>query len=86
MLYYQKINCVFNKIKKGKLNIKKDSVGKYRHLNPYFDQSFYSTPAKFIHSIGYDSIRRMKWMVHYYDTYYENIFYFDLMASALYIL
>ena len=40
MLYYQKINCVFNKIKKGKLNIKKDSVEEYRHLNPYFDQRF----------------------------------------------
>ena len=42
----------------------------------------FSRTAKGIHEIGHDAIRQMKWLA-YHDKYYENINYFDLMASVL---
>ena len=50
-------------------------------LNPDFEQNHYSLTSKGIYKIGYDSLRLMKWICYYDRSYYENINYFDLMAS-----
>ena len=50
--------------------------------NPNFEQNYCSRTAKGMCRLGHDSIRLMRWMA-YYDRYYENISYFDLVASVL---
>ena len=50
-----------------------------RNLN--FEQNKYSITSTGIYRIGYDSIRLMKWICYYDRSYYENINYYDLMAS-----
>ena len=47
-----------------------------------FEQNHYSRTAKGTYRIGHDSIRLKKWVADY-DKPYENINYFDLMASLL---
>ena len=47
-----------------------------------FEQSFHSTTAIGIYTIGYEKTRSMNWLA-YYDRYYENINFYDLMASVL---
>ena len=47
-----------------------------------FEQNHYSLTSKGDYEIGRHSIRLMKWMA-YFDGYYGNINYFDLMASVL---
>ena len=50
-------------------------------LNPNFEQNKYSLTSTGIYKIGHDSIRLMKWICYYDRSYYENINYYDLMAS-----
>ena len=49
--------------------------------NPNFEQSNYSLTSTGIYKIGNDSIRLMKWIFYYDRSYYENINYYDMMAS-----
>ena len=49
--------------------------------NPDFEQKYWSRTATGIYIIAHDSIRSMKWMCYYDRSYYENINYYDLMAS-----
>ena len=49
--------------------------------NPNFEQNRYSITSTGIYKIGHDSIRLMKWICYYDRSYYENINYYDLMAS-----
>ena len=49
--------------------------------NPNFEQNKYSLTSTGIYKIGHDSIRLMKWICYYDRSYYENINYYDLMAS-----
>ena len=49
--------------------------------NSDFEQNFWSRRATGIYKIGHDSIRLMKWICCYDRSYYENINYYDLMAS-----
>ena len=51
--------------------------------NPDFEQNFWSRTATGIYKIGHDSIRLMKFIWYYDRSYYENINYYDLMASIL---
>ena len=51
--------------------------------SPDFEQKKYSLTSSGIYKIGYDSIRLMKWICYYDRSFYENINYFDLMASIL---
>ena len=50
-------------------------------LNPNFEQNCWSKTANGIYKIGHDSIRLMKWICYYDRSYYENINYYDSMAS-----
>ena len=58
-------------------------IEKYKDmlLNPNFEQSKYSVTSTGIYKIGHDSIRLMKWICYYDRSYYENINYYNLMAS-----
>ena len=69
------------KNKKLKINNKLIEINKYMLLNPDFEQNYWSRTAEGIYKIGYDSIRLMKWICYYDRSYYENINYYDLMAS-----
>ena len=51
--------------------------------NPDFEQNQYSRRAASIYKIGHDSIRLIKWIWYYDRAYFENINYYDLMASIL---
>ena len=48
---------------------------------PDFEQNYWSRTAKGIYKIGHDSSRLVKWICYYDRSYYENIRYYDLMAS-----
>ena len=50
--------------------------------NIHFEQKFGSGTAKNIYRVRYVTIQLMKWMA-YYDQYYKNINYFDLMGSVI---
>ena len=69
------------KIKKLKINNKLIEIYKDLLLNPSFEENFWSKTANGIYKIGHDSIRLMKWICYYDRSYYENINYYDLMAS-----
>ena len=51
-------------------------------MDENFGQKFYSGTAKRIYTVAHEVIRLLKWMA-FYDKNYENIYYFDLMASNL---
>ena len=51
-------------------------------MDPEFEQNFSSRTVEGIYRIGHDSMRIVNWRA-CYDGYYENINYFDLMASSL---
>ena len=51
-------------------------------MDEEFEKNYYSKTAKGIYKIGHDSKRLKKWMV-YYDRFYENNIYYDLMTSVL---
>ena len=50
--------------------------------NPNFEQNKYSITSTGIYKFGHNSIRLMKWICYYDRSYYENINYYDLMASV----
>ena len=79
---YDKIYEVLSELKNKKIKIKDILIEKYKNMNECqdFEQDFYSRRAKGIYKNGYDSIGFMKWMA-YYDKYYENTKYFDLLGS-----
>ena len=54
--------------------------------NPIFEQSKYSVTSTGIHKKAHDSNRLMKWICYCDRSYYENINYYDLMASILYFI
>ena len=49
--------------------------------NRDFEQNKYSLTSSGIYKVVHDSIRLMKWIRYYDRSYYENINYYDLMAS-----
>ena len=50
--------------------------------NSDFEQGFWSRTAEGVYKKGHDSYRLMKWIRYYDRSYYENINYYDLMASV----
>ena len=46
------------------------------------EQNHFSGTAKGIYRTGHDSTRLVKWMA-YYEKYYDQITFFDLMTSVL---
>ena len=51
--------------------------------NPDFEQKYWRRTAKGIYRIRHDSIRIMKWIWYYDRSSFENINYYDLMASIV---
>ena len=51
--------------------------------NPNFEQNKYSLTSTGNYKIRHDSIRLVKWICYYDRSYYENINYYDMMASLL---
>ena len=80
---YDEIYKVLSTLKNKKLKINNTLIEIYKDmlLNPNFEQNYWSVTAKGIYKIGHDRVRLMKWICYYDRSYYENINYYDLMAS-----
>ena len=83
-IYYDEIVKVLSTLKSKKLKINNILIEKYKIMleNSDFEQNYWSRTAQGVYKIGHDSIRLMKWICYYDRSYYENINYFDLMASV----
>ena len=55
-------------------------------VNTNFEQNHYSRTAIGVYRSGHDSNRLMKQLIFYDRSYYENIDYYDSMASLLTVL
>ena len=66
------------------MNNRKILIEKLNNINENqdFEQNNYSRTPIELKKIGHSGIRSMKWLP-YYDKFYENINYFDSMASVL---
>ena len=82
---YDKIFEVLLTLKNKKLKINTILIEIYKNMleNPNFEQNKYSITSTGIYKMGHDSIRLMKWICYYDRSYYENINYYDMMASIL---
>ena len=82
---FDEIYKVLSSFKNKKLKINNTLIDIYEDMmkNPDFEQDYWSRTATGIYKIGHDSIRLMKWICCYDRSYYENINYYDLMASIL---
>ena len=82
---YEEIYKVLSTLKNKKLKINNTLIEIYKNMleNPDFEQNYWSRTATGIYKISHDSIRLMKWICYYDRSYYENINYYDLMASIL---
>ena len=80
---YDEIYKVLSTLKNQKLKINNTLIEIYKNMleNPDFEQNYWSRTAKGIYKIGHDSVRLMKWICYYDRSSYENINYYDLMAS-----
>ena len=80
---YDEIYEILTTLKNKKLKINSKLIEIYKEMlqNPNFEQNKYSITSTGIYKIGHDSIRLMKWICYYDRSYYENINYYDLMAS-----
>ena len=82
---YDEIYKVLSKLKNKKLKINNKLIEIYKDMleNPKFEQNRYLITSTGVYKIGHDSIRLMKWICYYDRSNFENINYFDLMASIL---
>ena len=82
---YNETYKVFSTLRNKKLKINNNIIEIYKDMleNPNFEQNKYSLSSSGIYKIGHDSIRLMKSICYYDRSYYENINYYDLMASIL---
>ena len=80
---YDEIYKVLSTLKNKKLKINNKLIEIYKDMleNSNFEQNYWSKTAVGIYKIGYDSLRLMKWICYYDRSYYENINYYDMMAS-----
>ena len=80
---YDELYKILSTLKNKKLKINNILIEIYEDMlkNPNFEQNKYSLTSTGIYKIGNDSIRLMKWICYYDRSYYENINYYDLMAS-----
>ena len=81
---YDEIYKVLSILKNRKLKINSTLIEKHKDLlkNPDFEQNYWSRTATSIYKIGHDSIQLMKFICYYDRSFYENINYYDLMASV----
>ena len=82
---FDQLYQVLSTVKNKKLKLKNILTEKYKDMleNPDFEQDYWSRTAIGIYKIGHDSIRLMKWLPYYDWFYYDNINFYDLMASVL---
>ena len=82
---YDELYKVLSTLKNKKLKINNILIEIYKDMikNPDFEQIYWSKSATGIYKIGHDSIRLIKWICYYDRSFYENINYYDLMASIL---
>ena len=82
---YDEIYKVLSTLKNKKLKINNILIEKCKDMiiNPDIEQDYWSRTATGIYKIGHDSIKLMKWICYYDRSYYENINYYDMMASIL---
>ena len=82
---YDEIYKVLSTLKNKKLKINNNLIEIYKDMlqNPDLEQNYWSRTSTGIYKIGHDSIRLMKWICYYDRSHYENIIYYDLMASIL---
>ena len=82
---YDEIYKVLSTLKNKKLKINNNLIEIYKDMikNSDFEQKYWSRTSTGIYKIGHDSIRLMKWICYYDRSYYENINYYDMMASIL---
>ena len=80
---YDEIYKILSTLKKKKLKVTNTLIEIYKDMlrNPNSEQNKQSITSTGIYRIGHDSIRLMKWICYYDRSYYENINYYDLMAS-----
>ena len=85
---YDEIYKVLSTLKNKKLKINIILIEKYKNMleNSDFEQTYWSRTSQGVYKIGHDCIRLMKWICYYDRSYYENINYYDLMASVLTVL
>ena len=85
---YDEIYKILSTLKNKKLKINNNIIEIFKDMlkNPNFEQNKYSITSSGIYKIGHNSIRLMKWICYYDRSYYENINYYDLMASVLTVL
>ena len=81
---YNKMYEVLSTMKIKKLKLNNILMEKYKDMlkNPNFEQNKYSITSAGNYRIGHDSIRLMKWICYYDQSYYENINYFDSMGTV----
>ena len=81
---YNEIYIVLSTLKNKKIKINNILIELYKDMlkNPNFEQNNYSLTSTGIYKIGHDSVRLMKWICYFDRSYYENINYYDLMASV----
>ena len=74
---------ILSTLKNKKLKMNNTLIEIYKNMLEIsdFEQNYWSRTAKGIYRIGHDSIRLMKWICYYDRLYYENINYYDPMAS-----
>ena len=82
---YDEIYKVLSTLKNKKLKIINILIEKYKNMleNSDFERNYWSRTAIGIYKIGHDSVRLMKWICYYNRSYYENMNYYDMMASIL---
>ena len=82
---FDKICKVLSTLKNENLKINNILIEKYKEMIEYrdFEQDSWSRTASGIYKIGHDCIR-LKKLIYYYDrSYYESLYYYDMMASIL---
>ena len=82
---YDEIYKALSELKNKKIKRNNMLIEKYKDMLeiPDFEQDLWSRTAEGIYKIGQDSIAIMKWICYFDRSYYENINYYDLMASIL---
>ena len=81
---FDEIYKVLSTLKNKKIKINNNLIEKYENMleNSDFEQDYWSRTAQGVYKIGHDTIRIMKWICYYDRSFYENINYYDLMASV----
>ena len=81
---FDEIYKVLSTLKNKKIKINNNLIEKYKNMleNSDSEQDYWSRTAQGVYKIGHDTIRIMKWICYYDRSFYENINYYDLMASV----